>query len=202
MEHLPVFESHLTVAATELTAFRAACAGLGVKCVAIDLPAGETPLQPMTSSHHRGLLPAVEGEVRALARELARRGYPVRRTKIEAVGPHHVLPERDDEAEPGRYFEHHARLVLPLDHDLAALAAACQRLGAHLSRNALRTDPDGLATRFVTRRGFGVGRATAEAAFQGVLAMLRGRGLTPRRVQREYAVLDTNLGLDRGWIDS
>ena len=38
--------------------------------------------------------------------------------------PRHALPERDDEAEPGRYFEHHARLALPPGHDLGALAAA------------------------------------------------------------------------------
>ena len=201
MEPTLLFESHLTVAATELTAFRAACVALGVKCVIIDLPAGQWPLQPMTSCHHRGSLPAVRQQVQALAAELTRRGFSVQRAKIEAVGPHHDLPEHDAEAEPGRYFEHHARLALPGDHDLMALAAACRLQGAHLSRNALRHDPTGVATRFVTRRGFGVGRATAEAAFEVVLAMLRARGLTPRRVQREYAVLDTNLELDRGWID-
>lgn len=201
MEPLPVFESHLTVAATELTAFQAACAALGVKCVAIDLPAGHTPLQPMTSSYHRGTLASVQGEVAALARELTGRGFSVRRLKLEAVGPHHVVPEHDDEAVAGRYFEHHARVVLPAGHDLDDLATACRQHQAHLSRNALRTDPALPPTRFVTRRGVGVGRASAEAGFVAVLTMLRERGLTPRRVQREYVVIDTNLELDRGWID-
>jgi hypothetical protein len=78
-----------------------------------------------------------------------------------------------------------------------------KHLGAHLSRNAYKAPgPDGLTERFVTLRAHGVGRATAEAKFAAVCADLDAGGHVMRNRIREYTVFDTNVGLDRGWLDA
>lgn len=203
------FEAHLTVAAGEgaqgLVAFRAACAELGVKCIAIELPEGETKVQPMTGSFHRGELLAVQEEVTAVARELVRKGFTVVRTKIEAHGRLRGTPETDDEARRGpstSYFEFHMKLALPEGTDLDALVLRFKELGAHLSRNAHRTvGADGLVEHFVTVRAYGVGRITAEQRFDVFCTEVERSGWVVRSRIREYTVFDTNVGLDRGWID-
>src|SRR5437870_847820 len=76
------FEAHVTVQADDLAArerFRALCGELGVKCVLIELPEGQTRSQPMTSSYHRGELPAVVEEVAGIARRLREQGFAVSR---------------------------------------------------------------------------------------------------------------------------
>ncbi|MDB4938755.1 MAG: ankyrin [Labilithrix sp.] len=202
------FEAHVTVAAPaggDLAKFRAACEELGVKCISIELPEGDTPVQPMTASFHRGELLDVQQEVVAIARELVRRGFTVARTKIEAHGRLQWTPETDEEARRGpstSYFEFHMKLALPAHADLAAIGRRFKELGAHLSRNAHRAaGADGLAEHFVTVRAYGVGRATAEARFATFCAEVERAGYVVRNRIREYTVFDTNVALDRGWID-
>src|SRR4029079_6924702 len=79
-------------------AFRAACEALGVKCIEIELPVGETPAQPMTASLHRGALPDVVAEVDGLARALTAAGFEVVRTKIEAMPDNAGVPASDADA--------------------------------------------------------------------------------------------------------
>jgi non-canonical purine NTP pyrophosphatase (RdgB/HAM1 family) len=196
------FEAHVTVAPCSLDAFRAACAELGVKCIAIELPDGETRQQPMTASFHRGEQRDVEREVMAVARDLARRGFDPTRTKIERHGRlEGTTPETDEEARRApatSYFEYHVKLALDpavTAADLAAIAAAVRPFGAHLSRNARAT-----GARFVTLRAGGVGRKTAESRFADLLAEIARCGLTVTNRVREYTVFDTNVGLDRGWL--
>jgi non-canonical purine NTP pyrophosphatase (RdgB/HAM1 family) len=202
------FEAHVTVGlggGTGIGAFRAACAELGVKCISIELPDGETRVQPMTASFHRGELLEVQREVLALAGELVKKGFSVARTKIEAHGRLHLAPETDEEALRGpstSYFEFHIKLALPPEIDVASLAERFEEIGAHLSRNAHKArGEDGLAEHFVTVRAHGVGRTTAEARFACVCEEVARRGLVVRNRIREYTVFDTNVGLDRGWID-
>ena len=205
------FEAHVTVAAggaagvPGLEAFRAACAELGVKCIDIELPEGETRVQPMTGSFHRGELLDVQQEVVAIARELVRRGFTVTRTKIEAHGRLDWTPATDEEALKGpstSYFELHMKLALPASVELAPLVRRFKELGAHLSRNAHKAaGADGIAEHFVTVRAHRVGRITAEARFAAFCAEVERAGFTVRNRIREYTVFDTNVALDRGWID-
>lgn len=203
------FEAHVTIASsggpTELEAFRAACGELGVKCIAIELPEGETLLQPMTGSFHRGALLAVQDEVVTIARALVKKGFTVVRTKIEAHGRLLGTPETDEEAAAGpstSYFEFHMKLALPESADFDALVRRFKELGAHLSRNAHRkAGPDGLVEHFVTVRAHRVGRKTAEERFAAVCGEIERAGWVVRNRIREYTVFDTNVALDRGWID-
>ncbi|CAN5924589.1 hypothetical protein BH11MYX4_BH11MYX4_16450 [soil metagenome] len=203
------FEAHVTVAlsgAADLPAFRAACAELGVKCIVIELPEGESPVQPMTASFHRGELLAVQDDVVRIARALVKKGFAVTRTKIEAHGRLLGTPETDEEARRApstSYFEFHLKLAFPASADLGALAAQCKARGAHLSRNAHKSaGADGLAERFVTLRAHGVGRVTAEARFAALGAEIEASGHRVRNRIREYTVFDTNVALDRGWLDA
>lgn len=203
------FEAHLTVALGEgspgLPAFQSVCAELGVKCISIALPEGDTPNQPMTGSFHRGELLDVQDEVVELARALVRKGFSVTRTKIEAHGRLTWTPETDEEARRGpstSYFEFHMKLALPEATELALVARRFKELGAHLSRNAHKAaGPDGLAEHFVTIRAHRVGRITAEARFATVCQEIERAGYVVRNRIREYTVFDTNVGLDRGWIE-
>lgn len=191
------FEAHVTVGPCDLAAFRAACDALAVKCIAIELPEGETRQQPMTASFHRGELREVQDEALAIARELVRRGFLVTRTKIERHGRLDGTPETDEEARRAprtSYFEYHLKLAPRPEDDLPALAAAIRPLGGHLSRNARKG-----GERFVTLRAYEVGRATAEARFAALSARVEESGVPVRSRIREYTVFDTNLDVDRGW---
>lgn len=196
-----VFESHVTVAACDEAAFARACDALGVKALFISLPRGAHPRQPMTGAHHRGALRDVMLTVHELAHELARAGFEVLRTKIEAVGPHRDLPLTDADAAAApesNYFEHHAKVVLPSAAHEAEIAGAFAAAGAYLSRGAPRAD--GLELRFVTLRSWGVGQASAEARFERVLGLAAELGLPLRNRTREYTVYDSALEVDAGWM--
>ena len=200
------FEAHVTVSAgdaVERERFRGACEALGVKCIYIELAAGAVRSQPMTASFHRGELGPVQAEVMELAREFVRRGFAVTRTKIEALGRNRDVPETDDEARArpdDHYFEYHVKVRHPVGLDLAPLRALCASHGAHLSANARSVDPAGVASRFVTQRVYRRGRAYCDAGFDALVADLARAGFALGRRQREYAVYDSDVGVDHGWI--
>jgi hypothetical protein len=194
------FEAHVTVRPRE--GFRAACDRLGVKCVMIELPAGDTRAQPMTASVHRGELPEVQREVHAIARGLVAEGFEVVRTKIEAL-PHNAdIPATDEAAtrSPANYFEYHLKLVVPEGGDLAAVAAACEPHGARLSRNAHKRRDDGSEERFVTLR-VRAGKQTCDAKFVALeVAVEQVPGVRVVKRITEYTVYDSDLAVDRGWL--
>lgn len=193
-----IFEAHVTVATCDEAAFAAACAELGVKCLFIGLPRGETPLQPMTGSHHQGPFKQVQREVLDLAAALVQRGFTVTRTKLEAVGAHAAIPKTDALARTlprARYFEHHLKIAVPEGADLEALDARLRTLEAHLSGNLKKP-----AERFVTVRSPFTGQATADAHFSKVEALVRELGFPVKNRVREYTVFDSGADVDRGWI--
>ncbi len=198
-----VFETHVTVGEdADDRLFARACREIGVKCISIDLPEGETMRQPMTGSFHRGSLLDAQREAIAIGQELARRGFDVVRTKIEQHGRLDDAPETDEEAKRApltSYFEFHAKLVLAAESDEATVRAALAKVDGHLSTNAAQP---GSLERFVTVRAFGLGRASAEARFEALLSTISALGLPIRNRVREYTVFDSNPSIDRGWLDS
>jgi non-canonical purine NTP pyrophosphatase (RdgB/HAM1 family) len=197
-----VFETHVTVSSSANDAeFRDACGVLGVKCISIDLPAGDTRRQPMTGSFHRGSLLDAQREAIAIGQELVRRGFDVVRTKIEQHGRLENAPETDQDARrapSNSYYEFHAKLVLPPDGDVDAISRQLAAVGGHLSANAANPPS---SERFVTLRAFGLGRANAEKRFQSLLAVIAELGLPIRNRVREYTVYDSNPNTDHGWIE-
>jgi hypothetical protein len=201
------FESHVTVEAADLAErqrFRGICDQLSVKCVLIELPEGATRSQPMTACYHHGEMGNVVNEVEAICRGLRAAGFPITRVKLEAVATNAGVPDGDDEAAQlprGNYFEFHVKLLLPARADLAAVVACCDGHTARLSRNALKTEQDGRAERFVTLRVYGAGRRTAFARLEALERDLAAAGYPAVNRQREYTIFDSAEHIDAGWID-
>ncbi|MBL8951592.1 MAG: hypothetical protein JNK82_12495 [Myxococcaceae bacterium] len=197
---LAMFESHVTVApTTRLAEFARSCDRLGVKCLHIVMPEHTAQAeQPMTAAHHTGTFAEAMRTVTGLAEELVHDGFAVTRVKLEAVGRHRDVPSTDDEAKATsrqRYFEHHATVKLPAGFDESKLEAVCARLGAYVSRNALKPAD----VRFLTLRQYEVGQATADARFEAVIDLVREHGLTLVNRAREYTVYDSAIEIDAGW---
>ncbi len=130
-------------------------------------------------------------------------GFRVVRLKIEAAPWNADVPETDDEAAdlPGHcYFEHHAKLVLSSESQVAAVRALAAPHSAHVSRNARRTSAHGRHERFVTQRCRGVGREEAGRRLDVLLRVLTAAGYEAVEVEKEFVVYDDNPAVDAGWI--
>jgi hypothetical protein len=201
------FETHITVRAegsSQLDGLRGWAALRRLKFHHIVLDRGLTPSQPMVSRRGLGGLSGEMAEAADLARRLASDGFAVTRVKIEAAPGNRDVPDSDVEAidrHPGRYFEHHVKLGLEPDADLAALAELARGHAAHLSRNALRVRADGRQERFVTHRCYSVGRPTAHDRLGALVAALEAAGYPILNVEEEFVVLDSDPGVDAGWLD-
>lgn len=213
-----LFEVHVTVKTladeNARTTFQKHCSDLSefgfpasVKPVLIENESGEIPTQMMTASYHRGTLGDVHLQAFRLSQALVRAGYVISRTKIESLLSNLGVPVTDEEAarlSPDCYFEFHIKLRLAGDAPLKPLQAIAERHGAHLSRNALSKSVEQTKTwqrRFVNLRLYQVGRDTALARFQACVDELEEAGYAIEKLVREYSVYDSNVALDRGWID-
>ena len=153
------FEAHLTVAVENpsgLEVFRKWCEQRQLKCVRIVLSRGEHVEQPM-ATWRRGdsVCSTMLEECRTFAAEAADCGLEVVRLKIETAPDNDEVPITDGDAAEhatDNYFEHHVKLRRPTDASRSALEQICDRLGAHLSKNACRRAADGHEERFVTLR--------------------------------------------------
>ncbi|WP_422929101.1 hypothetical protein [Singulisphaera sp. PoT] len=206
MEFAGDFEIHITIEAlgeTEVEAVLAWAEQHGLKFHHIVLARGLTPSQPMITRSGRGVLSGQIAEANELCRLLAGSGLVATRVKVEAAPWNEDVPLSDEAAaaHPGRHFEHHVKLALPPEADLQALGDLAEPHGAHLSRNARRSRPDGLGERFVTQRCHRCGRATASARLRLLETAIRSRGHVVLSVEEEYVVHDTNPGVDAGWLE-
>ncbi|GAA1098294.1 nucleotidyl transferase AbiEii/AbiGii toxin family protein [Nocardiopsis composta] len=169
----------------------------------------------MVTYHGHGTLTGELAVARERSEALATAGFPVLRTKIEAAPADHGVPADRAAAEAlpeWCYFEHHVKLLLPGDADLAALAALVEPHSARLSRNARKVRADGAQERFVTQRCSRVGRPHAGGMLGRLLTALRRHGLsqvTPQNpgfgivsMEQEFVVYDSALSLDAGWMDA
>lgn len=195
------FEIHLTVAEPDAPRARAAAAACGGKLTLIELARGRTPSQPMLTLRRSGAFDDVLAEAGRTAGRLRADGLRVVRVKVEAAPWNDGVPGTDAEGEAlGSYFEHHVKLLLTPDADLADLATVAVAHGAHLSRNARRVRPDGRPERFVTQRCHRVGASTAAARLDALVTALRSADHEITEVEREYVVHDDTPSLDDGWI--
>jgi hypothetical protein len=178
------FEAHLTVDTDRPSEFAALCAELGVDHVAIELPEGVHRGQPMTASHHCGELAAVVAEVEALHARIARAGFAIVRTKLEAAANNEGVPLADG------YFEFHVKVTGGDELDQIARAH-----GGRLSRNGRS------GSRFITMRVYRADLATAEAQLEGLIAALDAATVTRGSIAREYTIYDSRISLDAGWLE-
>ncbi|WP_045742143.1 nucleotidyl transferase AbiEii/AbiGii toxin family protein [Actinoplanes rectilineatus] len=196
------FETHITVAAGQADGLELFAERYGVTFLCIELDRGDHRFQPMLTLHGSGSLDEQEATAAQWCDWLRSAGLHPVRTKIEATPWADGVPVSDQDAEPGRYFEHHVKLRLPsvAADDLLPIADLAETHGARLSRNARRTETDGTHQRFVNQRCHGVGRATATLRLESLLTTLRYAGHEPVSVEQEYVVVDSRLDLDEGWL--
>lgn len=198
------FETHLTLAATDHEAAQAWAAEHGVKYTRIVLEQGAVPDQPMVTMSGRGTLAQQRVTARQWCDRLRTAGFTVVRVKVEASPFNADVALTAPEAAalpPEYYFEHHVKLVLAGDTDVARARAVSERHGGRLSRNARRALENGRHERFVTQRCYGIGRPEARRRLDELLADLTDAGFPPVEVEQEFVLVDDNPGLDRGWID-
>jgi hypothetical protein len=192
------FELHITGDEYRVDAMREFATEHGLKFSHIVLDRGVNTSQPMLTVRGSGTLI----EQIALGRQWSRRigGH---RLTVEAAPDNVGVPQTDDDAVEGRYFEHHVKLLLP-DDDLRRrieLTALLEPLHARLSRNARRQRPDGAQERFVTQRCHREGRVNARAWLDVLLAKLRETGYPILEVEEEYVAYDSNIRWDSGWLE-
>ncbi|MET7855757.1 hypothetical protein ABZS81_00725 [Streptomyces sp. NPDC005318] len=202
------FETHLTV---RLGADAAAGARLerwaglnGLKLTRIVLDRGAVPDQPMLTERGRGTLAEQRAVARLRAAELRAAGFSVVRVKIEAAPWNEEIPRTAVEAaalSPVCHFEHHVKLLLSGEAEVAMARAVAERHSAHLSRNARRAALQGRHERFVTQRCRGVGRTQARVRLDALLGALAAAGLEVTETEEEFVVHDDHPAVDAGWID-
>lgn len=211
------YESHVTVRFSpllssgveeEIERFKETCEALSCKPILIELDAGQVPQQLMTGRWHLGPFGEVQRQVYELGRGLVKAGFHVLRTKIEASPSSVNIPAFDEEALSNfpatNYFEFHVRLQLK-QFDTEAIERlrrlAKSRLNGHLSRSAFKRLSPEIEQRFVTLRMYNTGRDSAYRSLESALEILRQEGYDIDGAQREYAVMDSNVSLDAGWIE-
>ncbi|MCX5309804.1 hypothetical protein [Streptomyces sp. NBC_00154] len=202
------FETHLTVRLDADTVTRARLARWaehhGLKLTRIVLDRGAMPDQPMLTEQGRGTLAEQRAAARLRSAELRAAGFSVVRVKIEAAPWNEDIPRTTDEAaelSPVCHFEHHIKLLLSGEPEVASARAVAQRHSAHLSRNARRAARHGRHERFVTQRCRAVGRPEARARLDALLGALAAAGLEVAEVEEEFVVHDDHPAVDAGWID-
>lgn len=200
------FEIHLTVragSATDLAAVESFAARREMKFTHIVLARGRVADQPMLTLRHTGDLASVTALAQAAAADTRAAGLTLVRTKIEADYRASGIPATDRAArELGAtyYFEHHIKVVLPADADLAALAGACAGHHAHVSANARRTREDRRTERFVTQRCRLSGKHSALHRLNLLRSVLRERGYEILSTEQEFVVHDSDESVDAGWL--
>ncbi|MFJ7279062.1 hypothetical protein [Kitasatospora sp. NPDC098663] len=206
---------HLTVEPGAAEALAGWAEGHGLKFTHILLARGAAPSQPMLTLRANGSLDEVAAATSGTTGRLARAGFTVLRTKIEATPWAAGVPVSDEDALPHgarRYFEHHVKLLLPdplPTADLADLADPARLAdlaelavhhGAHLSHNPRRIRDDGRREWFVTQRCRLVGLSTAGRRLEALLQGLAADGREVVSVEREFVAVDSDEALDEGWI--
>ncbi len=194
-----LYESHVTVRCSgpdeSARLGRWAAAG-GFKLTHIVLARGRMRDQPMLTLSGSPSYSCESARVRDVAARLRTDGFDPVRVKIESSPWAPEVPRRP--CDDGRYFEHHVKLRLTADTDLAALAARVVPHDAHLSWNARRVRGQH-HERFVTQRCHAVDADGAGRALERLLAELRGCEVLS--VEREFVLHDSDVSVDEGWLE-
>ncbi|MER6126905.1 hypothetical protein ABT173_30815 [Streptomyces sp. NPDC001795] len=195
-----LYETHVTVrcdSAADSERLRRWAAAAGLKLAHIVLARGRMPVQPMLTLSGSATYALESVRAREVTALLRADGFEPVRVKIESAPWAPEVPREPCGGE--RYFEHHVKLLLDADADLAALAARVVPHGAHLSWNARRVRGHGRHERFVTQRCRGVDAEGAGRALERLLAELAG--LEVICVEREFVLHDSDVSVDDGWLE-
>ncbi|MGW4881058.1 hypothetical protein ACWEPI_31405 [Streptomyces sp. NPDC004262] len=196
-----LYESHVTVRCAdpnEWARLQRWAASADLKLTHLVLARGRMRDQPMLTLSGSSSSAEQAERVRHVVARLRADGFEPVRVKTESAPWAAEVPARLD-GDDERYFEHHVKLLLDADTDLAALAARVVPHGAHLSWNAVRVRAGARHERFVTQRCRAVGAGGAGRALERLLTELGG--FVVLDVEREFVLHDSDLSVDDGWIE-
>jgi hypothetical protein len=202
------FESHFTLAckeASEIEPLHAWATAHALKLTHIILDSGATPSQIMLTQEQKGDYLSIFDQFCATQTALTQAGFVVSRLKVEAAPWSVGIPQTTSEARqypsPSCYFEHHLKLLLDAESDIAALKILVEAHHGHLSRNARRVRTYGKHERFVTHRCHGVGQCEAKEKLQFLMQLVQKAGYILLEAEEEFVIYDSNIGLDTGWAE-
>ena len=194
-----LYESHVTVRCSgpdeSARLGRWAAAG-GFKLTHIVLARGRMRDQPMLTLSGSPSYSCESARVRDVAARLRTDGFDPVRVKIESSPWAPEVPRRP--CDDGRYFEHHVKLRLTADTDLAALAARGGAPHAPQCWNAPRVGGEP-PPRVVSPPGPPGAAPGAGRALERLLAELRGCEVLS--VEREFVLHDSDVSVDEGWLE-
>ena len=199
------FEIHVTFGITNQTieGFKNACNQIGVKPIVIDLEnQGETVMRDvMTSSVvYGGNLEAILA-IQEIRNHLeGEHGYVWKRSKVETIPWHPMAPQSYSDTMPGDcYFEAHVGCIVTSEEDKEFLQHFAQETGSHLSRNPFKKLDDGSYINMVTLRRTQGCLEDFDKDLKEMTDWLDRQGIEYKKVEREFAVYDTNINHDFLW---
>lgn len=212
-----IYEGHITLSHSNLqmpfeeqkTKFMDLCSKLGVKAILIELQSGipeNGNFQFQTSQWFNRPFCEARKSMTEISKEFMSNGWIVQRQKIEATpclrtgSINCPIEDTDVKNYPlTNYFEFHAKISMT-DENEPIIKQLCNEHQTHLSRNAFKKFEQ-YDHRFLTMRLYGIGQKNAFANFDSLLSDLKKMNIEVVNTQREYAVWDTNVRLDAGWIN-
>lgn len=197
------YETHITLQIDPANAESPAAwaAAKDLKWTHIELAVGDAASQPMVTFWGSGNVASQIERAHGICREIRTLGCEVLRVKVEAAVTNSNIPQHKRHTLSDRYFEHHIKVVLAPNR-ISTLESIAQTQKSQLSQNARRQRDDGRYERFVTQRVYHAGLPAAAAMLKPLLSALTDASFEIAEVEQEYVWHDSNVTLDRGWIDA
>jgi hypothetical protein len=199
------YEIHITVATSEVEAFRLACASAGVKPIVLDLQnsvGGNVLMDVMTSSVFLGNNSGSFKEMKRISDAMKQFGLEVVREKIETVPWHPAAPSKshiNPKMPANCYFETHFAVICS-EPDLQLLRKVAEQTNCHLSRNIFKSiDKDNFKIMLTYRKYDGVYEDFKDQVDE-IYLKLGDNQFTVDKVITEFSVYDTKVSHDSGWI--
>jgi hypothetical protein len=163
---------------------------------------GKHPNQPMMTFWLHGSYSVVFERANQIKSRFESKGIPIIRTKIESMAHNKGVPEY---CKDGHYFEYHFKVTgVDSTKSWDELVFLLVFRGAHLFHNPFNKN----LVPIVTLRSY-VSLTELDNRYQEVLKDIqrhndeRGSKYEPEKhVEKEYSVLDDNVGLDEDWLYS
>lgn len=190
-----LFEIHVTVGEEKIHDFRLYCEVNKYKTIYALQRGAAVPHQLMLSKWTNGTEEKAVNKAKEIEADLVKKGFRVLRTKVESMAHNDGVLEDSLEGKPGRYFEYH--LAVPCDAgDYEQLIAVAAEVGAMVSYSFMKRP----FTPLITIRYYG-SRPEAETHKGKVVDHIKAGGFrTNDGIAQEYAVYDTDLTIDDGWL--
>jgi NTP pyrophosphatase (non-canonical NTP hydrolase) len=204
------FEIHITVGGLGInrTDFAAICSTLNVKALVLELhnKTGENQFDVQTSSFHKGTNRTAYEEMKRISMGLRRADYRVIREKIETVPWHPAAPQSSGEMPASCYFETHFVVAIEKRFYENLLESLSERFVPEsfeyvvgFSKNQFKNIDEEAVKLIVTGRS----RLTARWHREADNHVKQRISKTKARIietMTEFAVYDTNVSHDDGWI--